>query len=139
MNHDLKRVDQWLAKNRMIPNVKKTKYMVIGSRQAMKKANNIGIYLDSEMLDEVTTFDYLGVRICNVLSWEHHVNKICQRMYPKFGLLNRISSFLPTAILLRIYKQTNKQYYPFWTMVLLCGMNVGQFKQNGSKNCRTRL
>ena len=27
-------------------------------------------------------------------------------MYPKFGLLNRISSFLPTVILLRIYKQT---------------------------------
>ena len=131
MNHDLKRVNQWLAKNRMIPNVKKTKYMVIGSRQAMKKANNIGIYLDSEMLDEVTTFDYLGVRICNVLSWEHHVNKICQRMYTKFGFHFYLRQFCSEF--------TNKQYYPFWTMVLLCGMNVGQFKQNGSKNCRTVL
>ena len=117
MNHDLKRVDQWLAKNRMIPNIKKTKYMVIGSRQAMKKANNIGIYLDSETLDKVTTFDYLGVRICNVLSWEHHVNKICQRMYPKFGLLNRISSFLPTAILLRIYKQTILPIFDYGSIV----------------------
>ena len=93
MNQDLIPVDQWLAKNRMIPNAKMTKSMVIGSRQALKKANNIGIYLDNEVLDEVTTFDYLGVRISDILSWEHHVNKICQRMYPKFGLLNRISSF----------------------------------------------
>ena len=38
MNTDLKRVDQWLEDNRMISNVKKTKSMVIGSREALKKA-----------------------------------------------------------------------------------------------------
>ena len=37
---------------------------------------------------------------------DNNVNKICQRMYPNFGLLNRISSFLPTVCLLRIYKHT---------------------------------
>ena len=106
MNKDLKRVDQWLADNRMIPNVKKTKSMVIGSRHALKRANDIEIYLDNEILDVVTTFDYLGVRISDILSWEQHVSRICQRLYPKLGLLNRISSFLPSVILLRIYKQT---------------------------------
>ena len=53
--------------------------MFIGSRQALKKANDIGIYLDNEVLDEVTTFDYLGVRISDILSWEHHVNKMSTR------------------------------------------------------------
>ena len=67
MNNDLKRVDQWIADNRMIPNVKKTKTMVIGSRQALKKANKIEIYLDNKILDVVTTFYYLGVRISNIL------------------------------------------------------------------------
>ena len=42
------RVDQWLADNRMIPNVKKTKSMLIESRQALKKAKNIEIFLDNE-------------------------------------------------------------------------------------------
>ena len=89
MNKDLKRVDQWLADNRMIPNVKKTKSMVIGSRHALKRANDIEIYLDNEILDVVTTFDYLGVRISNILSWEQHVSRICQRfLYQKLGLLN---------------------------------------------------
>ena len=106
MNKDLKRVDQWLADNRMIPNVKKTKSMVIGSRHALKRANDIEIYLDKEILDVVTTFDYLGVRLTNTLSWEQHVSRISQRLYPKLGLLNRISSFLPPVMLLRIYKQT---------------------------------
>ena len=97
INQDLQRVDQWLADNKMIPNVKKTKSMLIGSRQALKKANKIEIYLDNEKLDEVSTFDYLGLRISNTLSWEYHVNRLCQRMYPKFGLLNRpphVSTFI---------------------------------------------
>ena len=76
MNNDLKRVDQWLADNRMIPNVKKTKTMVIGSRQALKKANKIEIYLDHKILDVVTTFYCLGVRITNILSWEYHISRI---------------------------------------------------------------
>ena len=44
--------------------------------------------------------------LTNTLSWEQHVSRISQRLYPKLGLLNRISSFLPPVMLLRIYKQT---------------------------------
>jgi hypothetical protein len=61
INKDLKRVDQWLADNRMIPNIKKIKSMVIESRHALKRANDIEIYLENEIIDVVTTFDYLGV------------------------------------------------------------------------------
>ncbi len=71
------------------------------------------------MLDVVTTFDYLGVRLTNTLSWEQHVSRISQRLYPKLGLLNRISSFLPPVSV-----STNKLYYPSWTMVRLFGMSA---------------
>ena len=85
---------------------KKTKSMLIGSRQALKKAKNIEIFLDNEKLDEVSTFDYRGLRASNILSWDYRVNRSCQRMYPKFCLLNQLSLFLPSSVLLRIYKQT---------------------------------
>ena len=42
MNQDLQRVDQWLADNRMIPKVKKTKSVVIGYKMNVipnKKCN----------------------------------------------------------------------------------------------------
>ena len=88
INQDLQRVEQWLADNKMIPNVKKTKSLLIGSREALKK--------DNEKLDEVSTFDYLGLCISNTLFWKYHVNRLCQRMYPKFGLFNRllVSTFI---------------------------------------------
>ena len=92
----------------MIPNVKKTKsiysYWITASTE--RKANKFEIYLDNNILDVVTTFDYLGVSISNILSWEHHISRICQRLFPKLGLLNGISSFLPFTVLPRIYKQT---------------------------------
>jgi hypothetical protein len=99
-------VDQRLADNRMIPNVKKNKIYGNWITTCTEKGNDIEIYLDNEIIDVVTTFDYLGFRISNILSWEQHVSRICQRLYPKLGLLNRISSFLHSVILLRIYKQT---------------------------------
>ena len=67
--------------------------MVIRSWQALKKVNKIEIYLDNKILDVVTTFDYLGVHVSNILSWEHHIRRICQRLYPMLGLLNHISFF----------------------------------------------
>ena len=94
INNDLQQVDQWIVDNRMIPNIKKTKTMVIGSRQA----------LDNKILDVVTTFYYLCVRISNILSWEHHISRI---YLPPF-----YSAFI------------NKVCYPFWTVVQLFGMSA---------------
>ena len=49
---------------------------------------------------------YLGVVIDESLSWNNHVSYIASRVYPKLKLLNRISSFLSPAILLKTYKMT---------------------------------
>ena len=43
VNQDMLNVDHWLTQN--IANVKKTKAMLIGSRQAANKADNIEIHL----------------------------------------------------------------------------------------------
>ena len=108
MNNDLQNVEQWSKANRVIANIKQTKSMLIGSRLALRKAEaeNIQIHLFNNKIEEVTTFNYLGVRMTNTLPWKPHVDRLCQRSYPKMKLLNRVSSFLPTAVLLRIYKQT---------------------------------
>ena len=102
---DMTNIDHWLTQNRMIANVKKTKAMLIGSRQTIKKAEKIKIHLNNKTIKQVTTFDYLGVRVNNVLSWVPHISTLCQRAYSRLGLLNRISRFLP-KVLFRICKQT---------------------------------
>ena len=81
--------------------------MLLGSRPALTAAIDtiIDIYLQDQRLNEVDSYKYLGVYVDRNLSWDYHMKYICQRVYPKLRMLNRISSFLSQDILLLIYKQ----------------------------------
>ena len=81
--------------------------MLLESRPALTAAIDtiIDIYLQDQRLNEVDSYKYLGVYVDRNLSWDYHMKYICQRVYPKLRMLNRISSFLSQDILLLIYKQ----------------------------------
>ena len=118
VNQDMMNIDHCINQNRMIANVKKTKAMLIGSRQAVNKVVNIEIHLNNETIEQVTSFDYLGVRTNNNdLSWEPHISRLCQRTYSRLNFLNRISAFLPKDVLLRIYKQTTLPIIDYCSVV----------------------
>ena len=68
INIDLMNVDQWLLQNRMIANVKKTKSLLIGSKPAIKKAGKLEVRLSDESVEQLDSFDYLGLRVSNCLS-----------------------------------------------------------------------
>ena len=80
--------------------------MLLGSRPALRAAIDtiIDIYLQDQRLNEVDSYKYLGVYVDRNLSWDYHMKYICQRVYPKVRMLNRISSFLSQDILFLIYK-----------------------------------
>ena len=90
----------------MIAIVKKTKSLQIGSKPAIKKAEKLEVRLSDETVEQVDSFDYLGLRVSNCLSCESHITRLCRRTHSRLSLLNRISAFLPKPVLCRIYKQT---------------------------------
>ena len=106
VNKDLQSVRQWFCKNGLICNVKKSEAMIIASHKALKTNRDINIFYGDSILKQQTHFKYLGVVVGESLSWNNHMSYIASRVYPKLKLLNRISSFLSPAILLKIYKMT---------------------------------
>ena len=80
--------------------------MVITSQNALKTTRDINIFCGNSILKQQKHFKYLGVVVDESLSWNNHVSYVASRVYPKLKLLNRISSFLSPAILLKIYKVT---------------------------------
>ena len=78
----------------------------IASHKALKTNRDINIFHGDSILKQQRHFKYLGVVVDESLSWNNHMSYIASRVYPKLKLLNRISSFLSPAILLKIYKMT---------------------------------
>ena len=101
--------------------------MLLGSRPALTAAIDtiIDIYLQDQRLNEVDSYKYLGVYVDRNLSWDYHMKYICQRVYPKLRMLNRISSFLSQDILLLIYKQNILPIIDYGSMTwLVCSKTV---------------
>ena len=95
-----------LIKMDKISNRKKLEVMLIGSRHSVANSREFNIYLGRKVLKQSDHFSYLGVDIDSRLNWNNRVSRVTARMYPKLKQLNRISSFLSSKTLLRIYKQT---------------------------------
>ena len=75
--------------------------MVIASQNALKTTRDISIFYGNSILKQQKHFKYLGVVVDESLSWNNHMSYVLS-----LKLLNRISSFLGPAILLKIYKVT---------------------------------
>jgi len=91
--------------------------MVIASQNALKTTRAIDIFYGNSILKQQKHFKYLDVVVDESLSWNNHMSYVASRVYPKLKLLNRISSFLSPAILLKIYKIT---ILPFFRLRLHC-------------------
>ena len=55
------------------------------------------ITLNSNKLNVVETFKYLGVTLDRRLNWERHISQFIERVSPKIALLNRLAGFLDTT------------------------------------------
>ena len=95
---DIRSISQRVSNNCVICNTKKMVTMVIASHRAVKTARDVRI--------SYSDYKYLGVIVDELLSWNSCISYVASRVYPKFKLLNEISSFLDPTTLLTIYKAT---------------------------------
>ena len=94
----------------MAANVKKTKSLLIGSRHAIKKVGKLDVRLSDESVEQVDSFDYLGLHVSNCRGThilqdcvEEHIQDL--RLYSKSSLtlqLKEWTLFLHKCILLLI-------------------------------------
>ena len=97
LNSDLNRVTTWMKANQLTLNVKKSKFMLIGSNAHLSKVDSIVISSDGTPLEEVQSFLYLGIVVNKNLTWEDHLKRLRCKINKKLGLLRRIKSCLPVS------------------------------------------
>ena len=77
VNKDLDDVQKWLKSNKLTLNVKKTKYMIIGSHYRLRHLNgDLNVTVDSQQLTRVTNYRYLGIEVDKALGWQSQVDTL---------------------------------------------------------------
>ena len=100
VNKQLDNISIWMQANRLILNTEKTNYMIFGTRQT----NNVNLklqYRNREIM-QVQYIKFLGVYLDDKLSWNYHINDLCNKLAKSIGILYKLQ-FLPQKILKLLY------------------------------------
>ena len=114
---DLDSFSKWCNSNKLSLNVAKTKLMIFGTRQKVKKAKNTQVYMNNQLLQTVPTYKYLGFTLDSVLSFNSHVSNVINLVLYKLNLLSKIRRFLKSATALKIYKSMILPYFDYGDII----------------------
>ena len=97
-------IDEWCQNNSMSLNAKKTKCMLFGTKNCIKKHKNVEIKLKDEKLHFVPSFKYLGFTLDSSLTYNQHINITKRNTCHKLYQLKRINPYLTEETSVMIYK-----------------------------------
>ena len=94
LKEDLANSMQWMKRNKLTMNLKKTQCMLIGTKQRLAKCRKICIEINNVVLETVDVAKLLGVNIDCSLSWSYHIEVLTKKISKKLGVLRRLKSFV---------------------------------------------
>ena len=105
LNDSLDKANSWFKLNRMIPNTKKTKHLLVGSVQKLNHSieTTMEIYIDNIKLEEAAGEKLLGVVIDSNLSWNLHIDYLIKKLNSRICLLKRAKAYLTFACRKMLY------------------------------------
>ena len=89
----------WCKQNNMVLGLPKCCSMLVASRQKLLKIDSkIDIDIDDTVIPSVSTTEILGVHFDDVLSWDAHIQNVCNKINKNLYLLQQIKQFPPLLI-----------------------------------------
>ena len=93
-------LSSYLHKNKLIPNLKKSKLMMFSSRPSGPVE---GITFNGEIIEWVKEYKYLGLTLTSSMSFGPHIDKVCTKISQFTGVFYHLNKFLPRVVLLWLY------------------------------------
>ena len=100
VNQDLRNISKWCAKNSLLINPEKTKLVVVGSAQLIKKLPHISLSLLGKTILPVSFVKDLGVYIDQYLTYDVHITKTASSCMNQLVQISRIKHLLDKKTLL---------------------------------------
>ena len=114
MNYDMNLIQSWLSANKLTLNVKKTKYMLIGSQSKLSQINSdFTVKVNNTPLERVIKHKSLGVEIDESLNWRPHIHTISKEISAGVAILRRVSHFIPFDTGVNMYNALVMPYFNY--------------------------
>ena len=103
INVELQHVYNWLCVNKLSLNVSKTRSMVFHNPKFPTVNIPYNLEINSEKVDCVSEFNFLGIVLDEFLTWRAHVKKVSSKVSRSLGVIKRVKNFLPIQALKSLY------------------------------------
>ena len=134
VNQDLRDTSKWYTKNSLLINPEKTKLVVVGSAQLIKRLSHISLSLLGKTISPVSIAKDLGVYIDQYLTYYLHVTKTVSNCMNQLVQIARIKHLLNRKTLLLLVNSFvfSKLFYrsPVWGNTSKRNLHKLQLVQN---------
>ena len=115
----LNRLHKWCCSNKLTLHPGKTKMVIFGTRQMLKrvKTKPLNLSLIGKQIQNVPTYKYLGFELDATLNYKSHIAEILKKVMHKRSMLSKIMPFLTTEVALLLYKSMILPYFDFCDIV----------------------
>lgn len=100
LKYDLKNIYQYLCYSRLSLNTSKTKFMIVSNK---KITGDVELMINSEKIERVSEFKYLGVVLDERLSFNPLTDDLCKKINKKFAIFKRCEKKLTLSSKLTFY------------------------------------
>ena len=124
INVELNNIQEWLSMNKLSLNVKKTKFMIFHYRQRNIDDLILDLQINSETIERVTGFNFLGLTLDENLNWNAHIQKVSNKISRTLGVMCKFKNFLPLHVLRNPYNSLILPHFQYG--ILTWGLCLGR-------------
>lgn len=104
INEDLYRITEWSARNSLVLNPSKCKFMVMGSREMLKRCEDVDFHVvvGESYIERVQEARNLGLIFDGQLHFESHVTEAVRNCFYRLKLLYKIRPYINTDLRIKL-------------------------------------
>ena len=94
LNKELQSILEWVASNKLVRNITKTKSIVFGTNHCLSSRPQLNLAMNGLAVEQVEETKLLGVTLDSKLSWSKHIDSVVVKMGRGLSVIKRCSASL---------------------------------------------
>jgi hypothetical protein len=112
LNKELQLFSQWVARNKSVLNISKTKSIVFGKNHSQNSKPQLHLVMNHVEIEQVEVTTLRGVTLDCKLSWSKHIDTTVAKMGRSLSIIKQCSAFLTTRQVLQALVLSHLDYCP---------------------------